>query len=202
MRRPDFIARQSRCPTGLLGRVIGAIMSFETAAANNEALKVLGLEPVDRVLEVGFGHGRTIERAAALVPDGFVAGIDASQEMVDVARRRCRRLIEDGRVQLTCGDSASMPYADGFFDKAFGIHVLYFWPDPVCHLRELHRVLRAGGQLVLGFRENGDPAAADFPAGIYTFYGTEHVRSVLQECGFKRVEVAAGSGIALASAIA
>jgi len=67
-------------------------MSFETAAANDEALKVLGLEPGDRVLEVGFGHGRTIERAAALVPGGFVAGIDTSEEMLQMATRRCRPL--------------------------------------------------------------------------------------------------------------
>jgi len=37
MRRPGFIARQSRCPTGLLGRLIGHIISAETASANAEA---------------------------------------------------------------------------------------------------------------------------------------------------------------------
>jgi len=194
VRRPDFIARQSRCPTGLLGRVIGAIMSFETAAANDEALKVLGLEPGDRVLEVGFGHGRTIERAAALVPGGFVAGIDTSEEMLQMATRRCRPLLEAGQVQLTRGDSASIPYADGFFDKALGIHVLYFWAAPTTHLYELRRVLRAEGRLVLGFRPTHDAAAADFPASIYSFYETEKVLQLFEQAGFEDVRVTSTAG--------
>jgi cyclopropane fatty-acyl-phospholipid synthase-like methyltransferase len=78
MRRPEFIARQSRCPTGLLGRLIGYIMSAETATANEEALTLLDLQPSDRLLEVGFGHGRTIERAATALATGFIAGIDLS----------------------------------------------------------------------------------------------------------------------------
>jgi ubiquinone/menaquinone biosynthesis C-methylase UbiE len=200
MRRPEFIARQSRRPTGLLGRIIGAVMSYETAAANEEALKLLGLQPADRVLEVGFGHGRTIERAAALVPDGFVAGIDASREMVDMATRRCRWLIEAGRVRLALGDSANIPFADGFFDKACGVHTIYFWADPKSHFRELRRVLREDGRLVLGFRPNADAA---FPDAVYTFYVPDEVRGLLEDCGFTRVQTSAGSsGLALAVAMA
>jgi cyclopropane fatty-acyl-phospholipid synthase-like methyltransferase len=93
MRRPEFIAQQSRCPTGLLPRLIGYIMSVETATANEEALTLLDLQPSDRVLEVGFGHGRTIERVAPALAMGFIAGIDLSEEM---AERRCRRLIRHG----------------------------------------------------------------------------------------------------------
>jgi len=69
MRRPEFIARQSSHPTGMLGWIIGSIMSRETAALNATVLDALELRPTDRILEVGFGHGRTIERAAAIVTD-------------------------------------------------------------------------------------------------------------------------------------
>jgi ubiquinone/menaquinone biosynthesis C-methylase UbiE len=189
MRRPEFIARQSRCPSGFLGRVIGRIMSFETATANDEALRMLGLRPADRVLEVGFGHGRTIERAAMMVPDGFAAGIDTSEEMVRMAMRRCSRLIGSGRVQLAVGDSANIPYSTGFFDKAFAVHTIYFWVDPTRHLRELRRVLRDGGRLVLGFRPKEDAMAADFPDGVYTFYAPDQVSLILQQAGFEGVQV-------------
>ena len=127
MRRPEFIARQSRCPSGLLGRVIGHIMSVETAAANESALKLLDLDAGDRVLEVGFGHGRTIERAAAMVGDGLVAGIDASEDMVRMATRRCRRLIESGRVRRRSAISSGL--SPQFRCKAKGI--IGQWDVPV-----------------------------------------------------------------------
>ena len=51
MRRPEFIARQSRCPSGLLGRFIGRVMAVETAEANSELLALLDLRPTDHVLK-------------------------------------------------------------------------------------------------------------------------------------------------------
>jgi ubiquinone/menaquinone biosynthesis C-methylase UbiE len=185
MRRPEFIARQSRCPTGLLGRVIGHIMERETAAANDAALTLLELQAGDRVLEVGFGHGRTIARAAAAVDHGVVAGIDPSEEMARMATRRCRRLVDAGRVRLARADGMHLPYPDQCFDKAYTIHTIYFWADPERHLRELRRVLRIGGRLVLGFRPKGDRGTEDFPASVYSFHSTGRVCQMLQQAGFE-----------------
>jgi len=201
VRRPDFIARQSRCPTGLLGRLIGYIMSAETATANEEALTLLDLQPSDRVLEVGFGHGRTIERAATVLATGFIAGIDLSEEMVRMAERRCRRLIRDGKVTLSVGDSDHLPFPDQHFDKALSVHTVYFWADPVAHLREIRRVLADGGRLVLGFRSKEDKMAEDFPESVYTFYTAEEVGGLLEASGFERVDLAhAPGGLIMATA--
>jgi ubiquinone/menaquinone biosynthesis C-methylase UbiE len=93
MRRPEFIARQASCPTGLLGRFLAWIMAAETAAVNTQALALLGCRPDDQVLEVGFGHGRTLARAVVLVPAGLVAGIDVSTDMVRMARHRNRQVV-------------------------------------------------------------------------------------------------------------
>ena len=188
MRRPEFIARQSRHPTGLLGWVIGHIMSFETAATNDKALALLELKQGDWVLDVGCGHGRTIERAAETVGhDGFVGGIDASEQMLRIATRRCQRLIDAGRARLTLADSASIPYPDESFDKVVTVHTLYFWDDPRRHLRELHRVLRPGGLFVVGFHPKGTEATGSFPESVYTLYEVEEVGTRLREVGFSEV---------------
>jgi len=193
MRRPEFIARQSSHPTGMLGWIIGSIMSRETAALNATVLDALKLQPTDRILEVGFGHGRTIERAAAIVTNGFVAGIDVSETMVRMATRRCRRFIEQGRVQLEVGDSSGLPFPVHHFDKAYAVHTIYFWADPVAHLREIHRVLKSGGRLAVGLRPKAAASGADdFPDSIYTFYETGRVRELLAESGFANLSVLEG----------
>lgn len=188
MRRPEFIARQSGRPTGWIGRGLARIMAVETAAANQAALELLHLGDADRVLDVGYGHGRTIARATELVPRGFVAGIDHSDAMLRSARRRCAALIASGRVQLHCGDSAHLPFGDAAFDKALAVHTLYFWRPPQPHLREIHRVLVPGGRLVLAYRPAGTRGVGDFPDDIYTFHSADDVHELLVAAGFGAVE--------------
>jgi SAM-dependent methyltransferase len=186
----EYIARQASRPRGLFGRLLAQIWVFESAAANGAALDLLGIEPTDRILEIGFGHGRTIQRAAARAGRGFVAGVDPSELMVSVARRRNRRLLREGRVDLGRADVAKLPFPDGSFDKVFSVHTIYFWKDPLGTLEEIRRVLRPGGRLVLGFRARDDGAPADrYPPSIYTFHSREEVRSMLEASGYGAVRV-------------
>ena len=125
MKRPVFIARQSARPSGLVGRVIAAIMARETAGLNEEAVSLLQPSPSDWVLEIGFGHGRTIERLARVAVDGRACGLDVSEAMLAVAARRNRRAIAEGRVELRMGDCASLPFDNSRFDRAIRSHPLF-----------------------------------------------------------------------------
>ena len=60
MRRPEFIARQSGQPSGILGKIIGWIMERETAAQNDAALAAFAINPGDCILEIGFGIASTL----------------------------------------------------------------------------------------------------------------------------------------------
>lgn len=201
MRRPEFIARQSARPSGLLGRVIAWIMARETAAENAAARRLLELAPTDHVLELGFGHGHNVLEMARAVPDGSVAGVDHSAEMHALASALCGPLVASGRVRLACADSGELPYQDGTFDKAVAVHTLYFWPDLIGQLTELRRVLRRGGRLVLGFRPKEDEASRDFPEAVYRFHSRRDVEDMLLRAGFERVRVEASpAGFLLACA--
>jgi len=187
MRRPEFIARQSSRPRGLIGRLLGHVMAIETASLNSEALGLLALQPSDRLLEVGFGHGRTIRLAATQVPQGFVAGVDVSEDMVRMASRRCLNLANKSQIQLMVGDSRRLPYADASFGKVLSVHTIYFWKEPVKDLGEMFRVLRPGGRLVLGFRAKFDKGSTiDFPETVYSFYSIDEVSTLLESAGFEK----------------
>jgi len=192
MRRPEFIARQARRPSGLLGRVLGHVMASETAGENAMALKLLELQSDDQVLEIGFGPGRTLARVAELIPGGFVAGVDPSEEMLRLATSHNRHFIAQEKMELKLGNTTRIPYDDGRFDKVYSVHTIYFWPEPARDLQEIRRVLKVGGRLVLGFRAKDEKALADFPATIYRFYTPEEAQILLQSAGFKQTRIVTG----------
>jgi ubiquinone/menaquinone biosynthesis C-methylase UbiE len=188
MKRPVFIARQSARPTGLLGRLIANIMAHETADLNERAVRLLDPSPSDWVVEIGFGHGRTIEHLAKGVPQGRVCGLDVSRAMLDMAVRRNRRAVAEGRVDLRMSDVASIPFEDKSFDKALTVHTLYFWSDPLACLGEIHRVLKPRGRLVLGFLRGDSAKSIRFPKEVYTLHDEQSVRAMLVACDFGLIQ--------------
>jgi len=182
--KPEWIARQSRRPTGWLGEVVARVMARDTRSANAHALNELPVEPGDAVLEIGCGHGQTLEKLARRATGGFVAGIDPSDVMLRLATRRLRREIERGDAEVHEAEAARLPFQDARFDAALAVHVLYFWPEPDVELREIRRVLRPGGTLVLGFRPDGPGAAASLPDSVYHMRSVPEVEKLLRETGF------------------
>lgn len=188
MKRPVFIARQSARPSGFLGRVIAGVMAHETSDLNERAVRLLRPSPSDHVLEIGFGHGRTIERLAHVVRAGRVCGVDVSESMLKMAVRRNRRAIAEGRVELLQRDCASIPFGDASFDGALAVHTLYFWSDPAACLKEIRRVLRPSGRLVLGFLRGDSLRRHRFPNEVYTFYHEPSVGRLLETCDFGSIQ--------------
>jgi demethylmenaquinone methyltransferase / 2-methoxy-6-polyprenyl-1,4-benzoquinol methylase len=105
--------------------------------------------PGDAVLDVCCGTGDlTLELARRVVPSGHVVGCDFSEPMLDLARTKAEARGADG-VRFEWADALSLPYdADRFDLAAVGFGVRNF-ADRDRGLRELARVLRPGGKLVV-----------------------------------------------------
>jgi ubiquinone/menaquinone biosynthesis C-methylase UbiE len=184
VRRPNFIARQAGHPSGLLGRVLGAVMAIETRALNDEVLHRLAVAPGERILEVGFGHGRTLERAALAHADARFAGVDHATDMVEALSRRVRPLIDAGRLDLRAAASTLLPWPDGSFDAAYAVHTIYFWKHPERDFAEIRRALRPEGRLLLGFHERTPEVEAALPAEVYTHRSASEVEALVSASGF------------------
>lgn len=118
--------------------------------------EILAPSPGERVLEVGPGTGYyALPVAEWLRPDGTLEVLDVQQEMLDHTLRRA----QEGRLEnvvATHADARAMPYEDGRFDGAYLVTVLGEIPDQGAALRELHRVVKMGGRVVIG-ELFGDP---------------------------------------------
>lgn len=135
-------------PQGKLGRLGGWLMSLDRGLPA-WVLDLLEIAPSDAVLEVGSGPGVGLELAAARAYEGWVVGVDLSETMLEMARRRNRGQIEAGRVELRLGAVDKLPFDNATFDAAVTLNSLHLWPDPVAGLREVRRVLQPGGRIAV-----------------------------------------------------
>lgn len=136
----------SACPYGLR-LLLDAPHPFLTRSGLKE---ILAPEPGERVLEVGPGTGYySLEVARWISPHGTLDVLDIQQKMLDLTVRRAR---ERGisNVAPRRGDAQRLPYPDDAFDAAYLNFVLGEVPDGDAALRELRRVLKPGGRLVVG----------------------------------------------------
>jgi ubiquinone/menaquinone biosynthesis C-methylase UbiE len=116
-------------PKGILGRLGGIIMARANRQCAAWVIDLLGIQPNDRVLEVGFGPGVGIQLLVRSVSGRYIAGVDPSEEMVQQAKARNVKAIESGRVDLRYGSVESLSFEDNTFDKALAINSMQVWPD-------------------------------------------------------------------------
>jgi ubiquinone/menaquinone biosynthesis C-methylase UbiE len=108
------------------------------------------LEAGERVLEIGSGTGTLLVMVKRLHPDARVTGLDPDPKALDRARRKATAASLP--IQLDQGFADALPYANGSFDcvlSCFMFHHLRGVDEKRRSLRELRRVLRCGGRLVL-----------------------------------------------------
>jgi SAM-dependent methyltransferase len=108
----------------------------------------LALGPGERLLDVGCGSGDAgIALVEDLGGDGELVGVDASEQMLQVARRNARSA--RGRVRFTAGDACSLDEPDDSFDAVRSERTLQWLADPAAAVAEMVRVLRPGGRISL-----------------------------------------------------
>jgi ubiquinone/menaquinone biosynthesis C-methylase UbiE len=188
-----IIDSQYRRPSGLLGRWIGRRMAQQHVPENVWTVSLLEAQPHDRILEIGFGPGLAVEKLAPKVTEGLIAGIDFSRVMVAAATTRNAAAVRAGRVKLRYGDAIRLVYDNASFDKAYSIHSIYFWRKPAAALKEIHRVLKPGGSLVMTIlpKEKWNTGDSGKYIGMAdcTPYSGEEMRVMLLKAGFSSTRI-------------
>src|SRR5262245_23038651 len=114
----------------------------------------LGVEPCrDRTASHDFGRWmrwrKDVSKLALVAIEGKVCGVDYSAASVAASRRTNRHGISNGRVEIHQASVSQLPFVDSTFDFVTAIETHYYWPDLGADMREILRVLKPGGKLVL-----------------------------------------------------
>jgi arsenite methyltransferase len=194
----SYIARQISNPSGRFAPLVARLLNAGNRALNLEAIADLDLRPGMRVLDIGFGGGVSLPELAARVGGhGMVAGIDLSAAMVGRARERFRQQLRAGTLEVVQGSIESLPWPDAAFDRSLSVNTIFYWPDTAAGLREVWRVLRPDGVLVLALRSQRAVAPAHLERFGFKDVGAGELDRLLAAAGFSGIvlrEVAGGLG--------
>jgi SAM-dependent methyltransferase len=198
---------QYRCPRGRDGRLVAELMNKEHESLTLWGLTKIKFGPDFIILDVGCGGGKTLSRLAQLAPQGKVFGIDYSADMVKYSKKLNKTLIEQNRVEIVEGSVEKMGFPDGFFDLVTAFETYYFWTNFAEALKEIRRVLKPGGLMLLV-----DEMVQD---GVYEVANAkligethvrliplEEIRKMMQSVGFVDVRVFSCTGSAWNAVVA
>lgn len=145
----------------------------------------LNIRSSDTLLDLGCGGGRNIQYF--LTKANKVYGMDYSSASVDIARNLNEKDIKDGRCQIIEGDVKNIPFDEKTIDIVTAFETIYFWKDIEACFREIHRVLKDGGEFLIvnegAYREHKNIKKwADMLN--FEVYSPEYLTNILTSIGF------------------
>lgn len=185
---------QFQRPTGKQGRTIAAKMNKGHYELTTWGLTYVTIEPTFTILDVGFGGGKTINRLAEMVPQGKVYGIDYSPDMVDYAKKTNKKYVENGKVELKEASVDNTGFPADTFDLVTAVETYYFWPNLSAAFKEIKRILKPNGRLLMinEMIKDGVYDARDAEIIQKThlhLFMLEEIKGMLNSAGFTAVEV-------------
>jgi SAM-dependent methyltransferase len=147
----------------------------------------LTVDPGDRLLEVGCGHGVAVALVCERLGSGGITAIDRSPKMIEMAKRRNREHVASGRAVFEVASFEDADLGAGQFDKIFAVHVALFWRRPAVALNLVKDLLAPGGRLYLfnqspGWRGEAEPRAfADRVSAMFADNGLAVERAPVAE---------------------
>ena len=187
-----YLARQVRKPTGPIGRLFARTMNATHSGLTDWALTHLEIPAGATALDVGCGGGRTIEKLAGTAQ--IVYGIDYASGSVAASRERNQQLISQNRVGIEQASVSHLPFPNNLFDVVTAIETQYYWPDLVQDMREILRVLKPDGRLMIA-AESYRGGSDDWILGpVMRLLGArrlsvEDQRSLFREAGFTDIKI-------------
>ena len=179
-------------PEGFWGKLMLRSMNKGHHALTDWALAYVDPKNGCRALDIGCGGGRTVSKLCDLVGSGKVTGVDYSALCVKKSEKLNSKNVLCGRAEFRQASVSELPFAEDSFDLVTGIETYYFWPDKLNDLKEVRRVMRRNGTLLLVFemmKDDSDPdkwKAVEKRLGV-SAVGRSEIAEMLLRAGFQNI---------------
>lgn len=180
-------------PTGFWGRLMIRSMNKGHHNITDWALSYFDVQNGNIVLDVGCGGGRTVNKLCTAVGSGKVYGVDYSELCVKKSLELNRKNVLCRKAVIKQASVSELPFEDNTFDKIIAVETYYFWPDKLNDLKEVLRVLKRGGRLMLVFEmlfdeQNPDKWTAVEKRLDIQAVREEDIQNMLRDAGFINIE--------------
>ncbi|MFO0945353.1 MAG: class I SAM-dependent methyltransferase [Planctomycetota bacterium] len=169
--------------------------------SHDKLLASAKIRPNARILDVGCGTGLFARRLAENFPHASVVGLDLSEGMLNKAAVNCAEVAD--RVELVKGDSENLPFNDGTFDLVTCIHSFHHYPNQEKVVREMYRVLKPDGQVMIIDGDRDQPWGwLVFDIVVTTIEGLVHhcsakqFKHMYEQAGFETTKPVRGGWLA------
>lgn len=190
----DSQLKQCGKPTSEEGKKLAEKMNEHHYPLTSWGLEMVQLSSSDTILDIGCGGGRTISMLVERAPDGKVYGIDHSPDCVAWSAEYNRSLIKEGQAEVFHASVEKTPFQDNYFNLVVAVETIYFWPNILDCFKEIHRIIKPGGNLLIvnemylseAFREINEEHMA---TEQMTIYSPEQLEQLLKDAGFINVSI-------------
>lgn len=138
-------------PQGFWGKLMIRSMNKWHSELTDWALVHVKINRDDNVLDVGCGGGKTVSKLCEKVGNGKVFGVDYSELCVEKSKKLNKNNIMCGKATILQASVSALPFEENKFDIVTAVETYYFWQDKLNDLKEIYRVLKPCGKLLLVF---------------------------------------------------
>lgn len=180
----------ARKPEGELGSKLIDNMNKNHENLAKWSVSHLNISKDDIILDIGCGGGINVERFIKMT-ENKVYGLDYSELACERSAKLNQKTIDDGRCEIIQGTVSDMPFEDNYFDIVTGFETVYFWPDFINDLKEVRRVLKENGILLIA--NEAQPIEDDERQKEFielldaNIYSRDELNKFLKEAGFSKI---------------
>ncbi len=178
------IEQQLSHPEGESGILIGDNMYESNFGMIGHAICELELENNQSILEIGHGNCKHLPLILKQTKNVLFYGLEISKTMKNEAEQNNAGYVASGQAEFKLYDGEMIPHPQNRFDKIMTVNTVYFWTKPVSLLKEIYRVLKPEGTVIIAFAEKSFMQNLPFVQSKFKLYDKEAINQLVNQTSF------------------